>query len=276
MDPARQSSDVLIEIRDLHFSRGTRKIFDGVDIDIRRGQVTAIMGPSGTGKTTLLRLIGGQLRPDRGTIRVDGIDVHKLGRSELYQLRRRMGMLFQSGALFTDLTVFDNVAFPLREHTKLPETLIRHLVLMKLQAVGLRGARNLYPAELSGGMARRVALARAIALDPMMIMYDEPFSGQDPISMGVLVQLIRLLNDALGLTSIVVSHDVQETSAIADHIYLISEGKVIQSGTPRELADHGSAWTQQFMRAMADGPVPFHFPGPDYRTDLLGHSEVQA
>lgn len=276
MDPARQSSDVLIEIRDLHFSRGSRKIFDGVDIDIRRGQVTAIMGPSGTGKTTLLRLIGGQLRPDCGTVRVDGIDVHKLGRSELYQLRRRMGMLFQSGALFTDLTVFDNVAFPLREHTALPEALIRHLVLMKLQAVGLRGARNLYPAELSGGMARRVALARAIALDPMMVMYDEPFSGQDPISMGVLVQLIRLLNDALGLTSIVVSHDVQETSAIADHVYLISEGKVIQSGTPKELADHGSAWTQQFMRAMADGPVPFHFPGPDYRTDLLGPSEVQA
>jgi phospholipid/cholesterol/gamma-HCH transport system ATP-binding protein len=273
MHPASQPSDVLVEIRDLHFSRGTRKIFEGVDIDILRGHVTAIMGPSGTGKTTLLRLIGGQLRPDRGSIRVDGVDVHKLGRADLYRLRRRMGMLFQSGALFTDLNVFDNVAFPLREHTDLPESLIRHLVLMKLQAVGLRGARHLHPSELSGGMSRRVALARAIALDPMMIMYDEPFSGQDPISMGVLVQLIRLLNDALGLTSIVVSHDVQETAAIADRIYLISEGKVVQSGAPRELLDHGSAWAQQFMRAMPDGPVPFHYPGPDYRTDLLGGAE---
>ncbi len=270
MAPARQTSDVLIEIRDLHFSRGSRKIFDGVDIDIRRGRVTAIMGPSGTGKTTLLRLIGGQLRPDRGSIRIDGVDVHKLGRSELYQLRRRMGMLFQSGALFTDLSVFENVAFPLREHTRLPESLIRHLVLMKLEAVGLRGARDLRPSELSGGMARRVALARAIALDPMMVMYDEPFSGQDPISMGVLVQLIRELNDALGLTSILVSHDVQETAAIADHIYLISQGKVVQSGTPRELSDSPSAWTRQFMQALPDGPVPFHYPGPDYRTDLLG------
>jgi phospholipid/cholesterol/gamma-HCH transport system ATP-binding protein len=270
MDRARQASDVLIEIRDLHFSRGTRKIFDGVDIDILRGQVTAIMGPSGTGKTTLLRLIGGQLRPDRGSIRVDGVDVHKLGRSALYQLRRRMGMLFQSGALFTDLSVFDNVAFPLREHTRLPETLIRHLVLMKLEAVGLRGARDLQPSQLSGGMARRVALARAIALDPMMVMYDEPFSGQDPISMGVLVQLIRKLNDALGLTSIVVSHDVQETAAIADRIYLISEGKVVQAGTSQELFDSQSAWAQQFMRALPDGPVPFHYPGPGFRRDLLG------
>ncbi|HEX5514680.1 MAG TPA: ABC transporter ATP-binding protein [Gammaproteobacteria bacterium] len=270
MDRARQASDVLIEIRDLHFSRGTRKIFDGVDIDILRGQVTAIMGPSGTGKTTLLRLIGGQLRPDRGSIRVDGVDVHKLGRSALYQLRRRMGMLFQSGALFTDLSVFDNVAFPLREHTRLPETLIRHLVLLKLEAVGLRGARDLQPSQLSGGMARRVALARAIALDPMMVMYDEPFSGQDPISMGVLVQLIRKLNDALGLTSIVVSHDVQETAAIADRIYLISEGKVVQAGTSQELFDSQSAWAQQFMRALPDGPVPFHYPGPDFRRDLLG------
>lgn len=273
MAPARQTSDVLIEIRDLHFSRGSRKIFDGVDIDIRRGQVTAIMGPSGTGKTTLLRLIGGQLRPDRGNIRIDGVDVHKLGRSELYQLRRRMGMLFQSGALFTDLNVYDNVAFPLREHTRLPESLIRHLVLMKLEAVGLRGARHLRPSELSGGMARRVALARAIALDPMMVMYDEPFSGQDPISMGVLVQLIRQLNDALGLTSILVSHDVRETAAIADHIYLISEGKVVQSGTPKELSASPSAWTRQFMEALPDGPVPFHYPGPDYRADLLGGGE---
>ena len=268
--PERRVSDVLVEIRDLHFSRGPRKIFDGVDLDIRRGKVTAIMGPSGTGKTTLLRLIGGQLRPDRGTIKVDGVDVHQLSRGELYALRRRMGMLFQSGALFTDLNVFDNVAYPLREHTRLPESLIRHLVLMKLHAVGLRSARHLYPAELSGGMARRVALARAIALDPMMVMDDEPFSGQDPISMGVLVQLIRLLNDALGLTSIVVSHDVQETAAISDWIYIISGGKVVESGPPDALFRSESAWARQFMHAMPDGPVPFHYPGPDYETDLLG------
>ena len=271
-----QSSDVLVEIRGLHFSRGTRKIFDGVDIDIRRGEVTAIMGPSGTGKTTLLRLIGGQLRPDAGTIRIDGQDVHKLSRSELYALRRRMGMLFQSGALFTDLSVFENVAYPLREHTKLSEPLIRHLVLMKLEAVGLRGARDLSPSQLSGGMARRVALARAIALDPMMVMYDEPFTGQDPISMGALVELIRVLNDALGLTSIVVSHDVQEASQIADRIYVLSEGKVIESGSPEEMWNSQSAWVQQFMRALPDGPVPFHYPGPGYAEDLLGDSGRRA
>lgn len=269
MDESKKNSDPLIEIRNLHFSRGSRRIFAGIDIDIAPGQVTAIMGPSGTGKTTLLRLIGGQLRPERGSIRVDGVDVHKLGRKALYQLRRRMGMLFQSGALFTDFSVFENVAFPLREHTQLPEPLIRQLVLMKLEAVGLRGARDLQPSQLSGGMARRVALARAIALDPMVVMYDEPFSGQDPISMGVLVQLIRKLNDALGLTSVVVSHDVQEVSAIADRIYLISEGKVVQAGTPQELYDSESAWTQQFMKALPDGPVPLHYPGPDLRTDLL-------
>lgn len=269
MNPARQVSDILIEIRDLRFSRGARKIFDGVNIDILRGQVTAIMGPSGTGKTTLLRLIGGQLRPDSGTIRVGGVDVHQLRRGALYELRRSMGMLFQSGALFTDLSVFDNVAFPLREHTQLPESLIRTLVLMKLEAVGLRGARNLMPSQLSGGMSRRVALARAIALDPTMVMYDEPFSGQDPISMGVLVQLIRQLNDALGLSSIVVSHDVQEAAAIADRICLISEGKVMQAGTPQELFESESPWAKQFMHAMPDGPVPFHYPGPDFRSDLL-------
>lgn len=270
MDDAQQASDPLIKIRDLHFSRGARKIFAGVDIDIQPGQVTAIMGPSGTGKTTLLRLIGGQLRPERGSIHVDGLNVHQLGRKSLYQLRRRMGMLFQSGALFTDLSVYENVAFPLREHTQLPEPLIRQLVLMKLEAVGLRGARDLQPSQLSGGMSRRVALARAIALDPMMVMYDEPFSGQDPISMGVLVQLIRRLNDALGLTSVVVSHDVQEVAAIADYIYLISEGKVVQAGTPQVLFDSESAWTRQFMEALPDGPVPFHYPGPDLRNDLLG------
>ena len=228
-------NNILVKTRDLSFKRGDRVIFDGVDIDIRRGSVTAIMGPSGTGKTTLLRLIGGQLKPDKGSVIVDGENVHELRRSQLYQLRKRMGMLFQNGALLTDLNVYDNVAFPLREHTNLSENLIHKLVLMKLEAVGLRGARNLMPSELSGGMARRVALARAIALDPMMIMYDEPFTGQDPISMGVLVRLIRLLNDALGLTSIIVSHDIQDTLSIADEIYLLAGGKVVAKGSGDEL-----------------------------------------
>jgi len=259
----------LVKIRDLHFSRGDRPVFRGVDMDIPRGKVSAIMGPSGTGKTTLLKLIGGQLRPDRGSIEVDGQNVHSLSNRELYQLRMRMGMLFQTGALLTDLTVFENVAFPLREHTQLDEPLIRKLVLLKLEAVGLRGARDLMPAELSGGMARRVALARAIALDPMMIMYDEPFTGQDPISLGVLVKLIRQLNDAARLTSIVVSHDVEETSVIADLVYVISDGKVIESGPPRVLHDTGCEWTRQFMQGLPDGPVPFHYPAPDLEQDLL-------
>jgi len=248
-------------------------IFDGINMDIQRGKVTAIMGPSGTGKTTLLKLIGGQLRPSSGSIEVDGQDVHKLKHGPLYELRKKMGMLFQSGALLTDITVFDNVAFPLREHTKLSESMIRHLVLMKLHAVGLRGARDLMPSELSGGMARRVALARAIALDPMMIMYDEPFTGQDPISMGVLVQLIKVVNDALGLSSIVVSHDVKETCAIADYVYLVSNGKVVDHGSPLELANSDSQWSQQFMQGMADGPVPFHYAAKDYASDLLGLKE---
>jgi phospholipid/cholesterol/gamma-HCH transport system ATP-binding protein len=266
---APAGSESLVKIRGLHFARGDRVIFDGVDLDIPRGKLTAIMGPSGSGKTTLLRLIGGQLAPDQGSIEVDGLQVQELGRTALYDLRRRMGMLFQSGALLTDLTVFDNVAFPLREHTDLPESMIRDLVLMKLQAVGLRGACGLQPSELSGGMARRVALARAIALDPMMIMYDEPFTGQDPISMGVLVQLIRLLNDALGLTSIIVSHDVKETAAISDYIYVISEGKVIGKGTPEALGKTDAARVKQFMQGLPDGPVPFHYPAPDYMEDLL-------
>jgi phospholipid/cholesterol/gamma-HCH transport system ATP-binding protein len=265
----KNDSDTLVKIRDLHFRRGARIIFEGVDLDIPRGKVTAIMGPSGTGKTTLLRLIGGQLHPDRGSIQVDGLEVPELGRHELYELRKRMGMLFQSGALLTDLPVFDNVAFPLREHTDLPESMIRDLVLMKLQAVGLRGARDLMPSELSGGMGRRIALARAIALDPMMIMYDEPFTGQDPISMGALVQLIRLLNDALSLSSIIVSHDVAETAAIADYIYVISEGKVVGRGTPEALEKTDSDWVRQFMQGLPDGPVPFHYPAPTYREDLL-------
>jgi phospholipid/cholesterol/gamma-HCH transport system ATP-binding protein len=266
----------LVEIRGLRFARGSRMIFDGVDLDIPRGKITAIMGPSGTGKTTLLKLIGGQLRPLSGTIHVDGEEVHKLSRDKLYRLRKRMGLLFQSGALLTDLDVFENVAFPLREHTDLPESMIRDLVLMKLEAVGLRGARHLDTSELSGGMARRVALARAIALDPMMIMYDEPFTGQDPISMGVLVNLIRRVNDALDLTSIVVSHDVQETAAISDYIYLLSGGKVVGQGTPDELDRSDSAWAQQFLQGLPDGPVPFHYAAEDYARDLLAGREGEV
>ena len=260
----------LVTIRNLRFMRGSRAIFDGVDIDIPRGKVTAIMGPSGTGKTTLLKLIGGQLRPASGTIHVDGEEVHRLSNRELYRLRMRMGMLFQSGALLTDISVFENVAYPIREHTGLPESLIRRLVLLKLEAVGLRGARDLMPHELSGGMARRVALARAMALDPMMIMYDEPFTGQDPISMGVLVKLIRALNDASRLTSIVVSHDVREAAEIADYIYVISNGKVVEHGVPDAMLNSTSEWTAQFMNGLADGPVPFHYPAPGLEQDLLG------
>lgn len=269
MTVSLSDDQVLVAIRDLVFFHGERKIFDGVDLRFQKGKVTAIMGPSGTGKTTLLKLIGGQLRPHRGRILVDGCDVHRLRATELYELRKRMGMLFQSGALLTDLSVFENVAFPLREHTRLPEPVIRKLVLMKLHAVGLRGARDLMPSQLSGGMARRVALARAIALDPMMILYDEPFTGQDPISMGVLVKLIRDLNRELGLTSIVVSHDVKETLTIADYVYLISGGKVVGEGTPETIAHSDSPWIRQFVHGDADGPVPFHYPAPDYRADLM-------
>ncbi|MBE2294267.1 MAG: ABC transporter ATP-binding protein [Phycisphaerales bacterium] len=261
--------DSLVTVRHLSFSRGEHRIFRDVDLSIPRGKVTAIMGPSGTGKTTLLHLIGGQIRPDAGRIEVDGICVNELGRKDLYQLRKRMGVLFQSGALFTDLSVFDNVAFPLREHTRLSESMIRTLVLMKLEAVGLRGARALMPSQLSGGMSRRVALARAIALDPMMILYDEPFAGQDPISMSVLVQLIRTLNDALGLTSIIVSHDVKETATIADYLYLISDGQVVDHGTPEELSHSTSPWVDQFIHALPDGPMSFHYAAPPYEADLL-------
>jgi len=259
----------IVTVKNLSFSRGSRNIFDDISLNIQRGKVTAIMGPSGTGKTTLLKLIGGQLYPDAGEIRVDGQNVHKLKTKDLYELRKRMGMLFQSGALLTDMNVYDNVAFPLREHTHLPESMIRSLVLMKLHAVGLRGAHELMPSELSGGMARRVALARAIALDPMMIMYDEPFTGQDPISMGVLLHLIKALNTTLGLTSIVVSHDVHETAAIADYIYVLSDGKIVGQGTPEQLAQSNSAWVKQFMNGEADGPVHFHYPANDYLDDLL-------
>lgn len=253
----------------MSFFRGDRPIFKNVDITIRRGKITAIMGPSGTGKTTLLRLIGGQLRPDTGKILVEGRNVPDLTRKELFEVRSRMGMLFQSGALFTDLSVFENVAFPLRVHTKLPDDMIRDLVLMKLQAVGLRGARDLMPSELSGGMARRAALARAIALDPDLVMYDEPFAGQDPIAMGVVVQLIRLLNDALGHTSIVVSHDVIETAHIADYIYVVADGQVIGHGTPDEVMNSELPRVRQFMRGLPDGPVPFHFPARSLTDDIL-------
>jgi phospholipid/cholesterol/gamma-HCH transport system ATP-binding protein len=264
------ASDNLIEIRDLDYSRGHRQIFKGLNITIARGQVTAIMGPSGTGKTTLLRLITRQLIPDRGTILVDGIDIAKLSTKELYILRCRFGMLFQNGALLTDINVFENVAFPLREHTRLPNRIIRHIVLTKLHAVGLRGAADMIPAELSGGMARRVALARAMVMDPDILIYDEPFVGLDPISMGVIVRLVRKMNDALGISSILVSHDVQEISTVADCSYLISGGKVAASGSPDELSNTPSELVRQFMHGMADGPVPFHYAAPNYAEQLLG------
>lgn len=249
-----------IELKDVVFTRGHRRIFDGVSLNIPRGRITAIMGPSGTGKTTLLRLIGGQLKPDSGTITVAGESVPELGRKALYRLRESMGMLFQSGALFTDLTVFENVAFPIRVHTRLPEDMVRDIVLMKLEAVGLRGARELMPAQLSGGMTRRVALARSIALDPELIMYDEPFAGQDPIAMGVLVKLIRDLNHAMGMTSVVVSHDVPESLSICHYACIVSDGQVIGDGTPDQLRDHPSEKVQQFLKGLPDGPVPFHYP----------------
>jgi phospholipid/cholesterol/gamma-HCH transport system ATP-binding protein len=270
MTQPKQTDAPLVQIRGLSYYRGDRAIFDGIDIDIERGKITAIMGPSGTGKTTLLRLIGGQIKPSAGSVIVDGQDVTKLGYKETYQLRKRLGMLFQNGALFTDINVFDNVAFPLREHTKLPESMIRDLVLMKLQAVGLRGGRDLMPAELSGGMARRVALARAIALDPMMILYDEPFTGQDPISMGVLVALLKTVNDAMQLTSVLVSHDVNESLSIADDVYIISQGKVVEHGSVEAMKASSSPWVRQFINGESDGPVPFHYPAPSEAQDWLG------
>jgi phospholipid/cholesterol/gamma-HCH transport system ATP-binding protein len=258
-----------VEIKRLSFLRGERAIFDKVDINIEKGKITAIMGPSGTGKTTLLRLLGGQLVPDSGYVLVDGQDIHRLSKEKLYKLRRKMGLLFQSGALFTNLSVFENVAFPLREHTKLNQYMIRAIVLMKLEAVGLRGAADLMPSQLSGGMSRRVAMARAIAMDPQLMMYDEPFTGQDPISMGVLVRLIKRLNQELGMTSIIVSHDVAETASIADYIYLISDSKVMAEGTPEQLLKSESPVVKQFMHGEADGAVPFHFPAKEYTEDLM-------
>ena len=265
-----QHSDNLIEIKDLKYSRGPRVIFEGMNLVIKRGEITALMGPSGTGKTTLLRLITRQLIPQQGTIYVDGVDISTLSITELYQLRQRFGMLFQNGALLTDLSVFENVAFPLREHTKLTNRLIRHVVLTKLHAVGLRGAADMMPAQLSGGMARRVALARAMVMDPDILIYDEPFVGLDPISMGVIVRLVRRMNDALDITSIIVSHDVEEIATVADRSFLISDGKVAASGSPSELRLAESELVRQFMHGMADGPVAFHFKAPDYAEQLLG------
>jgi len=263
-------TDAIIEIEDLTFCRGSRKIFDGFSLKIPRNRITAIMGPSGTGKTTLLKLIAGQLQPDSGHIFINGEDVQKMSRNRLYQMRKTLGMLFQSGALLTDLTVYDNVAFPLREHTDLSEELIRSLVLMKLQAVGLRGAQQLKPAQLSGGMARRVALARAMVLDPEMIFYDEPFVGQDPITMGVLVSLIKKMSDSLqGLTSVVVSHDVNEVLSIADYVCVMSAGKVVAQGSKDEILHVDSPFVAQFLQGLPDGPVPYHYPAKPYMEDVL-------
>ena len=261
--------DNVAVLRGVHYAVDHKPVLRGLDVEFRRGEVTAIMGPSGTGKTTLLRLITGQIRADAGTVEVDGQDIARLARPALYALRRRMGMLFQNGALLTDIDVFENVAFPLREHARLPERLVRSLVLTKLHAVGLRGAARLMPQQLSGGMSRRVALARAIVMDPDILIYDEPFAGLDPISMGVVMRLIRSLNDALGISSVVVSHDVREIAQIADQSYILSEGHVVASGSPRELHDHPSPIVRQFMEGLADGPVPFHYPAPDYYGQLL-------
>lgn len=260
----------LVKISGMTFQHENgRVVFRGIDMAIPRGKVTAIMGPSGTGKTTLLRLIGGQLAPTQGSIMVDGRNIHTLSRHELYDARKRMGMLFQTGGLFTHLSVFENVAFPLREHTNLSNAMIHTLVLMKLQMVGLRGAAHLMPNELSGGMARRVALARAIALDPALIMYDEPFTGQDPISMGVLVKLIRTMNQALGLTSVIVSHDVHEALSISDYVYIIADGRVIGEGTPQSVLQQSSPQLQQFIQGLPDGPVPFDYPAAPLKDAFL-------
>jgi phospholipid/cholesterol/gamma-HCH transport system ATP-binding protein len=262
------NSDSLVELRDIRFGYGERVILDGITLSVPRGKVTALMGASGGGKTTVLRLIGGQYRAQSGNLTFDGQEVASLNPTDLYAVRRRMGMLFQFGALFTDLSVFDNVAFPLREHTDLSESMIRDIVLMKLEAVGLRGARDLMPSEVSGGMARRVALARAMALDPELIMYDEPFAGLDPISLGTAARLIRQLNDTLGLTSVIVSHDLDETFHIADQVVVLANGKIAAQGTPDEVRNSTDPLVKQFVTAAPDGPVRFHYPGPSVAQDF--------
>jgi phospholipid/cholesterol/gamma-HCH transport system ATP-binding protein len=265
---ALDDASALVQCRNLRFGYGERPILDGVSFTVPRGQVTALMGASGGGKTTVLRLVGGQVRAQAGQLLFDGQDIGGLDRDGLYAARRRMGMLFQFGALFTDLSVFDNVAFPLREHTTLPEPLVRDIVLMKLNAVGLRGARDLMPAQISGGMARRVALARAIALDPELIMYDEPFAGLDPISLGTSAQLIRRLNDTLGITSIVVSHDLEETFRIADQVIILANGRIAAQGSPQEVMASDDPLVRQFVHAQPEGPVHFHYPGPSVDQDF--------
>ena len=262
------TSDTLVELRDVRFGYGERVILDGISLTVPRGKVTALMGASGGGKTTVLRLIGGQYRAQSGSLTFEGQEVGAMNPTELYTMRRRMGMLFQFGALFTDLSVFDNVAFPLREHTDLNESMIRDIVLMKLQAVGLRGARDLMPSEVSGGMARRVALARAMALDPQLVMYDEPFAGLDPISLGTAARLIRQLNDTLGLTSVIVSHDLDETFHIADQVIVLANGKIAAQGTPDEVRSSTDPLVHQFVSAAPEGPVRFHYPGPTVMDDF--------
>ncbi len=268
-NPGADAAEAVIDVRGVHYAIGDRPIFAGLDLTVKRGLITAVMGPSGTGKTTLLRLITGEIYAGSGRVAVFGRDVGTLTSRELYATRRRMGVLFQNGALLTDLDVYENAAFPVREHTDLPESLIRKLVLTKLEAVGLRGAAELMPAELSGGMARRVALARAIVTDPEILIYDEPFVGLDPISLGVILRLVKQMNDALKITSVVVSHDVHEIATIADYSYLLSDGKVVASGTPAELARSDSATVRQFMTGGAEGPVRFHYPAPDYAEELM-------
>ncbi|PVY56895.1 MULTISPECIES: ABC transporter ATP-binding protein [unclassified Simplicispira] len=260
--------DPLVELRNVHFAYGAQPVLRGLSLAVPRGKVTAIMGASGGGKTTVLRLIGGQQRAQQGEVLFDGKDVGRMDRAQLYAARRRMGMLFQFGALFTDMSVFENVAFPLREHTDLSEALVRDIVLMKLHAVGLRGARDLMPAQISGGMARRVALARAIALDPELVMYDEPFAGLDPISLGTAAQLIRQLNDAMGLTTVLVSHDLEATFKLADHVVILGPGVIAAQGTPDEVRHSSDPLVHQFVNALPVGPVPFHYPGPDVAQDF--------
>ncbi len=274
-DASLASVSAAARLSEVHYQVRGHAVFKGLDLSIERGKITAIMGPSGTGKTTLLRLITGQLQPDSGVVSVDGEDLAGLKTDQLYALRQRMGMLFQNGALLTDLDVYENVAFPLREHADLPESLVSRIVLMKLQSVGLRGAARLMPSELSGGMARRVALARAIVMDPKILIYDEPFAGLDPIAMGVVLRLIRNMNQALGLTSIVVSHDVHEVTALADTVYLLSEGRVVASGSPAGLHESKEPMVRQFLTGGEEGPVPFHYPAPDYAEQMLAQAVSQ-